>query len=730
MLAPIRGQIAEDTGCFQTRRGISPPVLSSLDSTLERDERKTSWSRPTTRGSPTDDLLRLETPRTSRCHPGCFTPEVQERPDASFRRLEAPEQQGMASPSKGRPVGAWAWQGLDPLDRRGAASAPPMLPAAGCEVQTTPEPCPSPGFWRRLQPELAESLKILGRPHAVWQADLCRAVRRKASEHPGPEEAALLQKLQFCVKQATEFALKRGHYQVDRSDGPGYRTVNLTQALSPYPFVQWFDTYTSFMEGTDLELGKAVPPPLLVTDSSSFDIVGHLRSFGHTNRDIFVVAELLEFDAEGSLTFGQTSLRPHCAQLRTDFRSFYLQAEAQLNKGRASMQQSLCDLNFPKVFVAHDVTCIRGSQGHGYPFLGSPVRCHIIATSLWTNRPSLRIARNESGERITVYKEGEDIKAYQLRLELCAHSALKAAGVGIDATPAQKPALILPVLGLGGNSFHPEDAVALALKAFRRRFAQFFHSVYVCCGDRGPNYSMSDFVEEAVNKSVYMMAQNDTLAAKALPWHWDKREIQLSVATARLEKIGQVLRLGPLYVVEVHEDRRTKERRKIAQKQEVHGFGTLRAYKQKRQMEAADELIKAQRRQGDWPADHVHVKLGGLQDHLVMLDEIEEMDQRRMQVQRSIRKVDEEINSPRRGENDLAYLQELLVASAKSTKQRATAWILRTDELPRRLSNNANSLDAARAKRGSKAERRLSVEDFVASQDVMLATGPHIRGVS
>mmetsp|Transcript_47851 Transcript_47851/g.85934 ORF Transcript_47851/g.85934 Transcript_47851/m.85934 type:complete len:148 (+) Transcript_47851:3-446(+) len=146
-------------------------------------------------------------------------------------------------------------------------------------------------------------------------------------------------------------------------------------------------------------------------------------------------------------------------------------------------------------------------------------------------------------------------------------------------------------------------------------------------------------------------------------------------------------------------------------------------------MEAADELIKAQRRQGDWPADHVHVKLGGLQDHLVMLDEIEEMDQRRMQVQRSIRKVDEEINSPRRGENDLAYLQELLVASAKSTKQRATAWILRTDELPRRLSNNANSLDAARAKRGSKAERRLSVEDFVASQDVMLATGPHIRGV-
>ena len=39
-----------------------------------------------------------------------------------------------------------------------------------------------------------------------------------------------------------------------------------------------------------------------------------------------------------------------------------------------------------------------------------------------------------------------------------------------------------------------------------------------------------------------MMAQNDSLAAKALPWHWDEKEIQMSVAAARLEKIGHHMR--------------------------------------------------------------------------------------------------------------------------------------------------------------------------------------------
>ncbi|CAE7557559.1 Igfals [Symbiodinium natans] len=293
-----------------------------------------------------------------------------------------------------------------------------------------------------------------------------------------------------------------GRIPVDRAGGPGYEKIDLRQVLSPYPNVRWFDASSTAMEGTDPDLGKAVPPPLLVTDSSCFDIVCHLRGFGHLQRDIFVATELVEFDASGNLSFGQTSLRPHCAQLRCDFRRFYSQAEAQIKKGKTSIQQSLCNAMLPKVFVAYDVSCIRGSQGHGYPFLASPVRCHIIATALWTNRPSLRIARNDAGDRITVYGNGDEAQAYQNRLELIAHTALTAAGEGPETAPAHKPALILPVLGLGGNSFHPEDAVALAFRSFRRRFTQFFHSVYVCCGDRGPNYALSDFIESAVNKSA------------------------------------------------------------------------------------------------------------------------------------------------------------------------------------------------------------------------------------
>eukprot|EP00438_Fugacium_kawagutii_P022856 Skav220540 [mRNA] locus=scaffold1683:90303:96059:- [translate_table: standard] len=93
---------------------------------------------------------------------------------------------------------------------------------------------------------------------------------------------------------------------------------------------------------------------------------------------------------------------------------------------------------------------------------------------------------------------------------------------------------------------------------------------------------------------VYMMAQNDSLAAKAMPWHWDQREIQMSIAASRLEKIGHHMRQGPTYVVKIKNDRRSAERKQIVEKTEVHyGFGTLRAYHHRKQLEAADELIKA-----------------------------------------------------------------------------------------------------------------------------------------
>ncbi|CAL1133510.1 unnamed protein product, partial [Cladocopium goreaui] len=328
----------------------------------------------------------------------------------------------------------------------------------------------------------------------------------------------------------------------------------------------------------------------------------------------------------GSARCGVALQRPHCMTLRADLQRFVHFAAMHMKRSpKRSLQAALCDWKLPQIFVASDVTCIRGSQGDGYPFLERPFQFHVVGMALWTARPRLRTERDYQGERMTMYCDSDDAKAYEVRLELCAHAALLAAG-GIELPKEEKPVLVLPVIGLGGSSFHPQDAVVLALKSFRRRFTQFFHSIYICCGDRGPNYSLSDFVESAVNRSAYMMALNDSLAAKALPWHWDQREIQMSIAASKLEKIGHHLRNGPAYVVTIKDDRRSAERKQIVEKAEVHhGFGTLRASHHRKKLQAADELIKAQRREGNWPADMVHVKLGGLRDNLELSPEFEDV---------------------------------------------------------------------------------------------------------
>ncbi|CAJ1408035.1 unnamed protein product [Effrenium voratum] len=681
MLAPIRGQLAEDSGCFPTHRCSTPT-----------ESRRTPRSR-----GPWEDLARISAPRTSRCHPGCFSPELQDQPDVNFHRLPAAAQQAMASP-RGHAERAWALrEDLDPLDRSGAASAPPIL--AEVEVPQRPD---TPAFVR-LPPELKEALKVLGRPHAPWPAELCREVRRKAAERPGAEEASLLQKLQQCVLQATETTFKRGCYQVEDSDRQG-RAIAMFVVRPLSILVHW--SKTRCLEVRDV--GKAVVPPLLIADLSCLDVVARLRSWG-LSRKIVVVTELLEFDQTGCARFGVASQRPHCMALRSDFRRFQRQAELQQKRQKSTMQRTLCDWKMPQVFVAKDVTCIRGPQGDGYPFLLRPFQCDVLGMALWTDRPRLRNERDEKGELITVYSDADDAKAYELRLEMCALAALEE---GTDVDSSEQPVLVLPVIGLGGNSFHPQDSVVLALKSFRRRFTQYFHSVYVCCGDRGPNYALSDFIESAVNRSVYMMAHNDTLAAKALPWHWDQREIQLSIAAARLEKIGHHMRQGPTYVVSIEEDRRTSERKQLVEKHHSANFGSLRAYYQRKQIEAAQEIIKAQRRQGDWPADLTHVKLGGLRDNLELSPEFANMDLRKRRaselLNKSLSKVQDELDDPRPPRSDLSTLQDMMVSVRTSAKTRGfCGWLSKADNVARHMGCGQLLLEAKRRSR----QTSLSLED-------------------
>lgn len=714
MLGPIRGQVAEDAGCFP-RRSCTP---------IESPRRT---PRGRLRGSP--ELV--QSPTTSRCHPGCLSPELQELSEAHFCQLPASTQQAVQSP---RTWTVYAWDldsltsGLDEI-RPGAASTPPTL-----GLEDDPRPAPDALAFVRLPKELKEALKVLGRPGALWPEQLCKELRKQAMKRCGPEEAALLQKLQRCVQLATEYTLKRGFYEVE-GEMPGYQKVYMEDVLSPSLKVRWFGPGNTQLPETKVDIGKALPPPLIVSDASCLDVVERLRSLesentpGRASREIFVVTELFDFDPEGAARLGVASQRPHCMTLRTDLRRFLQHAASHMKRKRLTLQKVLCDHKTPQIFLAADVACLRGSQGDGYPFLKRPFQHHVLGMALWTARPRLQTARDSNGERTTMYTDSDDAKAYEVRLELCAHAALLAAG-GVDLPKEEKPILVLPVVGLGGSSFHPQDSIVLSLKRFRRRFTQFFHSVYVCCGDRGPNYSLSDFIESAVNRSVYMMAQNDSLAAKALPWHWDQRELQMSIAAARLEKIGHHMRQGPTYVVKIKDDRRSAERKKLTEKVEVHhGFGTLRAYQHRKQLQAAEELIKAQRRQGDWPADHVHVKLGGLRDNTELAPEFEntnlaELRRKSLELKMSMTKIDSEIgpgggSSPKSPlAKDLGHLQDLMLSVRQSSKTRSfRGWLEKADQVTQQLGTGGQVL--LHAKRRSR-KSSVTVEAVIASEDVQL----------
>jgi len=387
--------------------------------------------------------------------------------------------------------------------------------------------------------------------------------------------------------------------------------------LCPSTKVRWYGRQNTAVKGTEDSIGKAVPPPLLVCDHAALDVAAKLRAQGIT-RPIMVVTELRDFDQAGAPQFPhQMSQLPHCVPLRTDFTRFCEEAKFQMVRSKTTIKDHMRAEQDAYAFFSQDVSVFRGSQNDGYPFLTEPFRIHTIACSLWTQRPSIKTVSN-NGARQVLYSTKEDVNLLIDRLNLIAHIALRETNGETQASPEDKPILILPVLGIGGASYHPQHSVAGILKAWRRRFTQFFHSVYVCCMDRGrSDYELSDLIDEQVNKTVYQIAENPTLADKALPWHWDKRELQLSVQGPKLEVIGNFLNAGE--EADVESWRVSKRERERNQYQDLDPAkhvrkAKLRAYKERQDQRAVDDAIKNARREGNWLVENTDAKLGGLKN--------------------------------------------------------------------------------------------------------------------
>eukprot|EP00931_Biecheleriopsis_adriatica_P052076 TRINITY_DN30263_c0_g1_i1.p1 TRINITY_DN30263_c0_g1~~TRINITY_DN30263_c0_g1_i1.p1 ORF type:complete len:821 (+),score=161.70 TRINITY_DN30263_c0_g1_i1:30-2492(+) len=520
-------------------------------------------------------------PRTSRNHPGCMTPTPAVRGSpfkGSYQRVDSPRGRRRGPPwAAATPLPAstrLAWELSRPAtsmdtqsgmrqyagspdlpDRSGAASAPPVFSTSRAEDSllfgssanddTVGESwfgSPTSSmmqYSRAIPPEMAQSLQLLKRHHALWPAELHKQLRQQAVKRLDPDEAhclrGVLNQMHKCVKDGTDLAFEKGFYQVYSPAAPGFQTKYLTDVCCASTVVTWFNDSTTtavpIPQTGDPREQQASPPPLMVVKDSCLDVVEKLRKLGHEEKRIFVVAELIDFDKAGVAACQKaTSIRPHCLPVRGDFfHRFCKEADRLLQIGKSTMQGALCSEQDPLAFLSSDVTIFRGPQSEGYPFLQEPFTCQVISVALWTARPMIKNFTTPDGKSLCFYVRSADDIKYAARLNLAAKIALTASKVGTEALPnGKKPILVLPALGLEDNTFHPQDSAVDVLVSFRRRFSGLFHSIYIACGDRGPNINLAEYLDHAVNQDLHRIAESaDPSPYEVLPWHWDKRELRI-----------------------------------------------------------------------------------------------------------------------------------------------------------------------------------------------------------
>jgi len=405
----------------------------------------------------------------------------------------------------------------------------------------------------RVPPELTKELQLLNRMYDPWRPEVFVRARREASKQLGPDEALFLQKLHQSVKLSTERALEKKQWEV-RHD-KAIRTFNAVDVLARTTKVQWYSCLSSEMPNSKPHIGKLVPPPIICSALPAMEVALQLRTMeGIKSRPLFLVAELREFDQAGYPQLGKlASQAPHCLPLRTDFARFVKEAYNQIRDGHASIEDRVRAAQDAYAFLCQDVTCFRGSVAEGYPFLeDSCLHLDVIATAMASSRPHLQILKNVSGERSAWYFQTKDQESFVERLNTIAHVALRNTAGGTEARHDDKPILVLPVLGmgLGSGTFHPRDAIAMAFTHWRKRFAPFFHSIYLCCGDRGqPDPVTADFMDTILNESLYLLPDNHEMVLyKAITWHWDKRQLEFFIHHDKIKTIAEFLAIEEIEI--------------------------------------------------------------------------------------------------------------------------------------------------------------------------------------
>jgi len=402
----------------------------------------------------------------------------------------------------------------------------------------------------------------LNHQHVTWVPRMWVEARAEVLENGS---SICLGNLFKLARDATVLALQRGFYTLPAphpfnlprafdqhgvSNQDAVTRVDLAPAQNGWPVVHWFARAS-----VDVNLPEAdqtmLPPPLIITDMSPLEVATTLRQANLGSRQVYVAAEISGFDAAGRADLAQPfSTNPSCLPLRTDFTRFMEDAQKRLHNSRSTFQQHLtADLD-PYILICPDICVFRGPRDEGFPFRAEPFSVQMIASATSVTRPAMQAVPARHGPTHW-YACKSDHTAMVERLNLIAMAALQGSGYleEDDEEEARQredaPILILPAFGFGGDQFHPRDAFASSLKQWRRRFSPLFHSVYICCTERGsPDPHLATYLDGIVNKNIHRMADSEALAHRMMSWHWEPIQLGMSISGGRMQLAA--LRCKPL----------------------------------------------------------------------------------------------------------------------------------------------------------------------------------------
>lgn len=497
--------------------------------------------------------------------------ETEARPSTSPAVLEQPSAP-LASLRQG---GTWGRASDAPAEARGrvidpatAVPSKPFAPACSQDVRDAAERDDWQAHTKKTLaaenhgPALVKACLELSKPRALWVPELWLHAREEALAHGRSTGMKPLFKL---VLDHTQLSLDHGYYQLVcrkplTTDGEGvllspqegrsaenYYRIEL--GLAEIPRIHWFGRRNVDIGIDEPDLSR-VSPPVIICDKAPLEVAREILRMGLGERHLFLGAEVTAFDASGTPdTRRAMSMNPHCLPMRTDIRRFVEDATSQLRAGRSTAEGHMRAERDPYIFICPDVTAFRGSRDEGFQYLDQPFKMHVIMSASSKTRPAVQKIPGKKQVPGLWYTHKADHASLLERLNLIALAALQSSGLRGDEDEEEvqnhndAPILVLSALGFGNESWHPRDAFASCLKQWRQRFSRYFHSIYVCCShhDVG-NTDLALHVDEVVNKNVYRMADSDLLAARAMPWHWDWRQLGLAVSCAKLEATAQIVR--------------------------------------------------------------------------------------------------------------------------------------------------------------------------------------------